>query len=407
MNSLISKQKTTQNSSIQYYKQLPIKLATRYVFKTNLIQCRYSSMWKGLDTKIVASIVEDEKIKENLKKFQERTTVKIVRKGIDVTIDLVSTILSVSFYPIKLTTKAAFQITKFPIKGVKYMSNKMEQSNNLLIKIPYQVSAKMGHFLIQNPATHLALGSVYEINEKNKEKQKKACGNLILKKEQPLDFKEGSENNYSLIPYPHRNYSWAKNVIFVFEKSPNPIIKIVRYATLIPVNVISIIYESFNYFWQFISSVQMAECVRQIKEISPNFQIEKFIEDLEHLYLPYIMDIYVSGKIQQVKPFLSEKPFHEMVAKLKVVKDSEEIKKKKLLHLSNVEFMSSENTIEGPILMFSFETDQEIQTLSKKSNQLINQEIQQVSYIITIRFEGKNVLWKIIDIIKQKTTSRI
>jgi len=163
---------------------------------------------------------------------------------------------------------------------------------------------------------------------------------------------------------------------------------------------------------------EMSKTVKRFTSVHPGFSIEKFIKDCQMLYLPEVLDAYLTGDVETVKKWCGEVTFNVLNAGLEAQKAQGLTTKCKLIELRNLELNQAkflEN--DTPVLVLSFNT-QEILAFSDKEGKVVvgkEDNIQHCIYAVVFsksqfvdpkrKIDPRTEGWIIIDLAKQQSLS--
>jgi len=163
---------------------------------------------------------------------------------------------------------------------------------------------------------------------------------------------------------------------------------------------------------------EMSKTVKRFCSVHPGFSIEKFIKDCQMLYLPEVLEAYLTGDVETVKKWCGEVTFNVLNAGLEAQKAQGLTTKCKLIELRNLELNQAkflEN--DTPVLVLSFNT-QEILAFSDKDGKVVvgkEDNIQHCIYAVVFsksqfvdpkrKIDPRTEGWIIIDLAKQQSSS--
>jgi len=163
---------------------------------------------------------------------------------------------------------------------------------------------------------------------------------------------------------------------------------------------------------------EMSKTVKRFTSVHPGFSIEKFIKDCQMLYLPEVLDAYLSGDCETLKKWCGEVTYNVLNAGLEAQKAQGLTTKCKLIELRNLELNTAkflEN--DTPVLVLSFNT-QEILAFSDKDGKVVvgkEDNIQHCIYAVVFsksqfvdpkrKIDPRTEGWIIIDLAKQQSSS--
>jgi len=163
---------------------------------------------------------------------------------------------------------------------------------------------------------------------------------------------------------------------------------------------------------------EMSKTVKRFSSVHPGFSIEKFIKDCQMLYLPEVLEAYLTGDVETVKKWCGEVTFNVLNAGLEAQKAQGLTTRCKLIELRNLELNQAkflEN--DTPVLVLSFNT-QEILAFSDKEGKVVvgkEDNIQHCIYAVVFsksqfvdpkrKIDPRTEGWIIIDLAKQQSSS--
>jgi import inner membrane translocase subunit TIM44 len=153
------------------------------------------------------------------------------------------------------------------------------------------------------------------------------------------------------------------------------------------------------------SEFAMAE--RELRELDPEFSIEKWKEDLIEVTLPKIMQLFLEGRIKELKPTLGEAVYNRIAAEARVRKKEGVYVDTNVLGIMNSEILSCtpDHVNKGsPIIMLHFMCQQINCVRKKEGGEIVEgseDDIRAYSYVAAFQREydeEKGELnWKIVD----------
>jgi import inner membrane translocase subunit TIM44 len=153
------------------------------------------------------------------------------------------------------------------------------------------------------------------------------------------------------------------------------------------------------------SETAMAE--RELRVLDPEFSLEKWKEDLVEVTLPRIMQLFLEGRIKELKPSLGEAVYNRLAAEARARKKEGVFVDTNVLGIMNSEILSCvPDTVNkgSPIIMVHFMCQQINCVRKKETGEVVEgseDDIRAYSYVVALQREydeEKGELnWKIVD----------
>lgn len=167
------------------------------------------------------------------------------------------------------------------------------------------------------------------------------------------------------------------------------------------------VYRVSNVYDTITAESEFALAERELRELDPEFNLEKFKEDLVEVTLPKIMRLFLEGKIKELKPSLGEAVYNRLAAEARARKKEGVYVDTNILGIMNSEILSCtpDHVNKGsPIIMIHFMC-QQINCVRKKDTNEITEgsedDIRAYSYVAALQREfdeeSGQINWKIID----------
>jgi len=152
---------------------------------------------------------------------------------------------------------------------------------------------------------------------------------------------------------------------------------------------------------------EFAMTERELRELDPDFSLERWKNDLVEITLPKLMQLFLEGRVKELKPSLGESVYNRMAAESRVRKKEGVYVDTNVLGIMNSEILScSPDTVNKgtPIIMIHFMC-QQINCVRKKGTGEIvegsEDDIRAYSYVAAFQRdydEEKGELnWKVVD----------
>jgi import inner membrane translocase subunit TIM44 len=153
------------------------------------------------------------------------------------------------------------------------------------------------------------------------------------------------------------------------------------------------------------SETAMAE--RELRLLDPDFSLEKWKEDLVEVTLPRIMQLFLEGRIKELKPSLGEAVYNRLAAEARARKKEGVYVDTNVLAIMNSEILScTPDTVNkgSPIIMVHFMCQQINCVRKKDTGEVVEgseDDIRAYSYLVALQREydeeKSELNWKIVD----------
>lgn len=153
------------------------------------------------------------------------------------------------------------------------------------------------------------------------------------------------------------------------------------------------------------SETAMAE--RELRVLDPDFSLEKWKEDLVEVTLPRIMQLFLEGRIKELKPSLGEAVYNRLAAEARARKKEGVYVDTNVLAIMNSEILScTPDTVNkgSPIIMVHFMCQQINCVRKKETGEVVEgseDDIRAYSYLVALQreydAEKSELNWKIVD----------
>jgi len=153
------------------------------------------------------------------------------------------------------------------------------------------------------------------------------------------------------------------------------------------------------------SETAMAE--RELRVLDPEFSLEKWKEDLVEVTLPRIMQLFLEGRIKELKPSLGEAVYNRLAAEARARKKEGVYVDTNVLAIMNSEILScTPDTVNkgSPIIMVHFMCQQINCVRKNETGEVVEgseDDIRAYSYLVAMQREydeeKSELNWKIVD----------
>ena len=165
------------------------------------------------------------------------------------------------------------------------------------------------------------------------------------------------------------------------------------------------VYRISSVYDTMTAETDMAIATRELQKLDPEFTMEQFKNDAVEHTIPDIMQHFLEGRINELKPWLGEAVYKRLTAENKVRKDEGLIVDSNLLGIFNCEIVAVEmdKVDKQPIILLHFMA-QQINCVRNKEGEVVEgreDDIKANSYLLALQreyIEEEGALnWKIVD----------
>lgn len=165
------------------------------------------------------------------------------------------------------------------------------------------------------------------------------------------------------------------------------------------------VYRISSVYDTMTAETDMAIATRELQKLDPEFTMEQFKHDAVEHTVPEIMQFFLDGKIEELKPWLGEGVYKRLSAETKVRKEEGLIVDSNLLGIFNADIVAVEmNKVDRqPILLLHYMC-QQINCVRNKDGEVVEgreDDIKANSYLVAFQrdYDEKEgaLNWKIVD----------
>eukprot|EP00053_Salpingoeca_punica_P007822 m.71115 g.71115 ORF g.71115 m.71115 type:complete len:397 (-) comp14345_c0_seq1:251-1441(-) len=155
----------------------------------------------------------------------------------------------------------------------------------------------------------------------------------------------------------------------------------------------------------------MAQTMQEIYRLDPSFNVEAFTKHLQMKVIPAVLEAFLAGDLNTLKEWCSETCYSMMAAQIEQRKQAGLSLDGQILDLRNVDLLVGKVMEQGPVLMFSFITQQVmvVRDASGAVREGGEDKIERALYVIAMRRDqtqyDPNHAWQVMDFGMQGATS--
>lgn len=165
------------------------------------------------------------------------------------------------------------------------------------------------------------------------------------------------------------------------------------------------VYRASSVYDTLTAETDMAIATRELQKLDPQFTMEQFKQDAVEQTIPEIMQVFLDGRITELKEWLGESVYKRLAAENKVRKDEGLVVDSNLLGIFNADIVAVEmdKVEKEPIILIHFMA-QQINCVRNKDGEVVEgreDDIKANSYLMAFQRvyieEAGTLNWKIVD----------